>query len=48
MAREQCELASATSEGATGGAIRHSACFPDAQGNGLHLDKYGCAARVCR
>lgn len=41
MAREQCLIASATTEGATGGAIRHSACFLDAREDGLHLDKFG-------
>ena len=41
MAREQYLIASATSEGATGGSIRHSACFLDAREDGLHLDKFG-------
>ncbi len=41
MAREQCLIASATTEGATGGSIRTSACFLDLQGDGLHLHKSG-------
>ena len=41
MAREQSLIASATTEGATGGSIRTSACFIDLKDNGLHLHKSG-------
>ncbi|MGP1629558.1 MAG: acyl-CoA dehydrogenase family protein [Giesbergeria sp.] len=41
MAREQSLIASATTEGATGGAIRHSVCFLDERDDGLHLEKHG-------
>lgn len=42
MAAEQLLVASATTEGATGGAIRASACFLDLQDDGqLHLRKNG-------
>jgi len=39
--REQFLVASATTEAATGGAIRQSACFIDLREDGLHLDKCG-------
>lgn len=41
LVREQCVVASATTEGATGGSIRTSACFLDQRGDALHLDKGG-------
>lgn len=42
MVREQSLVASATTEGATGGSIRTSACFLDRREDGLlHLDKRG-------
>lgn len=41
MAREQSVIASSTTEGATGGAIRHSVCFLDDREDGLHLEKRG-------
>lgn len=41
VVREQFLIASATTEAATGGAIRQSACFLDLQGDGLHLEKCG-------
>lgn len=41
MAAEQLLVASATTEGATSGGIRTSACFLDQQGDGLHLHKGG-------
>ncbi len=41
MAREQYLIASATTEGGTGGSIRTSTCFLDRRSDGLHLDKGG-------
>ncbi len=48
MAREQYVVASATTEGATGGSIRTSACFLDRRGDAVHLDKQGSVISYAR
>ena len=48
IARDQCLVASATTEGATGGSIRRSQCFLDSQGDGVFLAKFGAVISYAR
>lgn len=48
IASEQSIIASATTEGATGGSIRHSVCFLDGRDDGLHLNKPGSVISYAR
>lgn len=48
MVGEQYLIASATTEGTTGGSIRTSTCFLDRRSDGLHLDKGGAVISYAR